>query len=89
MSLPELGHLLIWLLIVAILLTVAYLVITKWIMPAIAPQFQLYIWAIMGVCILIAIIYWLIGYVGHGDVLPIWSWTLAQGASHGQQTLPG
>ena len=64
------AHLLIWLLIVAIGLTVAYIIIAKLIMPAIAPQFQVWIWAIIGVVLLIVILFWLVGYAGHGDFLP-------------------
>jgi uncharacterized membrane protein len=60
------AHFLVWLLIVAIVLTVAYLIIAKLIMPAIAPQFQVWIWAIIGVFLLIMVLFWLTGNAGSG-----------------------
>ena len=70
MDLGSLAHFVIWLLIVALVLTVAYLIIVKLIMPAISPQIQVWVWALIGVFLLVIVLYWLVGYAGHGELFP-------------------
>jgi hypothetical protein len=61
--------LIIWILVVAVVLSIAFAVIKFLIMPAIAPGAQVYVWAILGVLILIGLLYVISngGFVhGHG-----------------------
>jgi hypothetical protein len=65
--------LVVFLLIAGLILTVAYLIIAKLIMPAIKPELQVLIWAVIGVLLLIVVIYWGQSYFashGHAIKLP-------------------
>jgi uncharacterized membrane protein YidH (DUF202 family) len=63
-------HLVVIVLVTAVLLTIAYLIIKKWIMPAVDPAIQLYVWAVLGVILLIVICYVLLAYVSNGSLTP-------------------
>jgi hypothetical protein len=65
-------HIIVVVLIAALLLTVAYLIIKRFIMPAIEPQAQLYVWAVIGILLLLFMCYVFISFIGgHGDALTL------------------
>jgi TRAP-type mannitol/chloroaromatic compound transport system permease small subunit len=52
-------------LILVLVLTAAYFIIARFIMPAIPAGAQLFVWAILGIIMLIALLYAANGYWGH------------------------
>ena len=56
----------IWLLIFVLVLSLGFAIIKYLIMPAVAPKIQVWVWAIIGVVLLIMLLYFASQYVGHG-----------------------
>ena len=56
----------IWLLIVALVLSIGFAIIKYLIMPAIAPAMQVWVWAVIGVVCLIILLYFASQFMGHG-----------------------
>lgn len=52
-------------LILVLVLAAAYFIIARFIMPAIPPGAQVFVWAILGVLMLISLLYAANGYWGH------------------------
>lgn len=52
-------------LIVVLVLAAAYFIIARFIMPAIPASAQVFVWAILGILMLIALLYSVNGYWGH------------------------
>jgi small-conductance mechanosensitive channel len=52
-------------LIIVLVLAAAYFIIARFIMPAIPAGAQVFVWAILGIIMLIALLYAANGYWGH------------------------
>jgi small-conductance mechanosensitive channel len=58
-------------LIIVLVLAAAYFIIARFIMPAIPPSAQVFVWAILGIIMLIALLYAANGYWGGAHHLSI------------------
>jgi hypothetical protein len=56
----------IYLLIIVLVLSLGFAIIKYLIMPAVAPAIQVWVWAIIGVVLLIMVLYFASQYMGHG-----------------------
>ena len=58
-------------LIIVLVLAAAYFIIARFIMPAIPPGAQVFVWAILGIIMLIALLYAANGYWGGGHHISV------------------
>ena len=55
-------------LIIVLILAAAYFIIARFIMPAVPAGAQVFVWAILGIVMLIALLYVANGYWGHHTI---------------------
>ena len=55
-------------LILVVILSVAFAIVKYLIMPAVTPAAQVYVWAVLGILLLIALLYAANGYWGHHSI---------------------